>query len=73
MKNLLFTDTLFLIFNFSFAQTKTDLTRHGLKGKVSFISCLEYSLVEKDGLIKKETYKYDAKGNIIEENIYNAA
>ena len=60
MKNLLFTSTLFLIVNFSFAQTKieNDLTRDGLKGKVSLYS--------------KQTYKYDVKGNMIEENSCNA-
>ena len=52
MKNLLFTSTLFLIFNFSFAQTKieNDLT---LKGKVSFFSESRYDLVEKFGEIEK--------------------
>ena len=55
MKNLLFTSTLFLIFNFSFAQTKiqNDLTRDGLKGKVSFYSESRYDLVEKFGEIEK--------------------
>lgn len=63
MKNLLFTYTLFSIFNFSFAQTKTDLTEAGLKGKVSFISSSTYGLVEKFGEIEKgdlhseETFK----------------
>ena len=74
MKNLLFTSTLFLIFNFSFAQTKieNDLTRVGLKGKVSFFSESKYELVEKFGEIEKGslsdkfTYKYDEKGNRIE-------
>jgi hypothetical protein len=78
MKNLLFTSTLFLIINFSFAQTTTDLTKAGLKGKVSFISCSEYKLVEKFGEIEKgsfyfkDTYKYDEKGNKIESNFYDA-
>ena len=47
MKNLLFTSTLFLIVNFSFAQIKieTDLSEYGLKGKVSFYSESEYELV----------------------------
>jgi hypothetical protein len=100
MKNLLFTSTLFLIFNFSFAQTKieNDLSKYGLKGKVSFFSESKYDLVEKfDGLKgkvsffsesryqlvekfgeiekgslwEKYTYKYDVKGNKIEEIIYN--
>ncbi len=55
MKNLLFTSTLFLIFNFSFAQTKiqNDLTKYGLKGKVSFFSESDYKLVEKFGAIEK--------------------
>ena len=80
MKNLLFTSTLFLIVNFSFAQTKiqNDLTRDGLKGKVSFFSESKYDLVEKFGEIEKGslsdkfTYKYDEKGNMIEVNYYNA-
>ena len=80
MKNLLFTSTLFLIVNFSFAQTKieNDLTRVGLKGKVSFFSESKYELVEKFGeiekgsFIDKTTYKYDEKGNEIEWNVYNA-
>ena len=80
MKNLLFTSTLFLIVNFSFAQTKieNDLSRDGLKGKVSFFSESRYDLVEKFGEIEKDslrskfTYKYDLKGNQIEENRYNA-
>ena len=80
MKNLLFTSTLFLIVNFSFAQTKiqNDLTRAGLKGKVSFFSESKYDLVEKFGEIEKDslrykkTSKYDVKGNKIEEIIYNA-
>ena len=80
MKNLLFTSTLFLIVNFSFAQTKieNDLTRDGLKGKVSFFSESKYQLVEKFGAIKKgslrekTTSKYDMKGNMIEENRYGA-
>ena len=80
MKNLLFTSTLFLIVNFSFAQTKieNDLTRDGLKGKVRFYSESKYGLVEKFGEIEKDslsdktTYKYDVKGNKIESNFYNA-
>ncbi len=80
MKNLLFTSTLFLIVNFSFAQTKieTDLTRDGLKGKVSFYSESKYTAVENFGEIEKGslgdkyTYKYDEKGNKIVENSYNA-
>ena len=79
MKNLLFTSTLFLIVNFSFAQTKieNDLSRDGLKGKVSFFSESGYLLVEKFGeiekgsLYSKHTYKYDVMGNKIEENGYN--
>ena len=80
MKNLLFTSTLFLIVNFSFAQTKieNDLSKYGLKGKVSFFSESKYDLVEKFGEIEKDslrykkTSKYDVKGNKIEEIIYNA-
>jgi hypothetical protein len=55
MKNLHFTFALFLIVNFSFAQTKikNDLTRDGLKGKVSFYSESSYKLVEKFGEIEK--------------------
>ena len=66
MKNLLFTFTLFLIVNFSFAQTKieNDLSKYGLKGKVSFFSESKYDLVEKFGKIEK--------GNMIERNEYNA-
>ena len=79
MKNLLFTSTLFLIVNFSFAQTKIEngLTRDGLKGKVKFYSESHYELVEKFGEIEKDslrsktTHKYDEKGNNIEENRYN--
>ena len=75
MKNLLFTFTLFLIVNFSFAQTKieNDLTKDSLKGKVSFYSESSYKLVEKFGEIEKggeffkHTYKFDEKGNMIEE------
>ena len=80
MKNLLFTSTLFLIVNFSFAQTKiqNDLSRDGLKGKVKFYSESYYELVDKFGEIEKGslsdkyTYKYDVKGNKIEKNYYNA-
>ena len=81
MKNLLFTSTLFLIVNFSFAQTKiqNDLTRAGLKGKVSFYSESKYGLVEtffgeieKGSSWGKSTYKYDEKGNNIEWSVYNA-
>ena len=80
MKNLLFTSTLFLIVNFSFAQTKieNDLTRDGLKGKVKFITLSTYTAVEKFGEIEKgswaskSTYKYDVKGNKIEYNLYKA-
>ena len=87
MKNLLFTSTLFLIVNFSFAQTKieNDLSKYGLKGKVSFFSESKYDLVEKfDGLKGKVSFysesKYDLvekfgkieKGNMIERNEYNA-
>ena len=55
MKNLLFTSTLFLIVNFSFAQTKiqNDLTKYGLKGKVKFIALSTYTAVEKFGEIEK--------------------
>ena len=55
MKNLLFTSTLFLIFNFSFAQTKiqNDLTKYGLKGNVKFIALSTYKAVEKFGEIEK--------------------
>ena len=80
MKNLLFTFTLFLIVNFSFAQTKiqNDLSRDGLKGKVKFYSESNYELVEKFGeiekgsLARKSTFKYDVKGNMIEHNLYKA-
>ena len=80
MKNLLFTSTLFLIVNFSFAQTKieNDLTRDGLKGKVSFYSESKYDLVEKFGEIEKgrrgdkSTYKYDVMGIKIEGKHYIA-
>ena len=55
MKNLLFTFTLFLIVNFSFAQTKieNDLSKVNLKGRVSFYSESRYDLVEKFGEIEK--------------------
>ena len=55
MKNLLFTSTLFLIVNFSFAQTKieNDLTRSNIKGKVKFITLSTYTAVEKFGEIEK--------------------
>jgi hypothetical protein len=74
MKNLLFTSTLFLIVNFSFAQTKieNDLSRKNLKGNVKFYSESGYDLVEKFGEIEKDTlyfkttYKYDVKGNEID-------
>ena len=80
MKNLLFTSTLFLIVNFSFAQTKieNDLTKYGLKGKVSFYSESVFKFEEKFGelekgsLREKATSKYDEKGNMIEDNHYNA-
>ena len=57
MKNLLFTSTLFLIFNFSFAQTKIGGSYFAegmvLKGKVSFFSDSTYNFVEKFGEIEK--------------------
>jgi len=49
-----------------------------LKGNVKFIARSTYKAVEKFGEIEKDylsykdTYKYDEKGNMIEENKYNA-
>ena len=79
IKNLLFTSTLFLIVNFSFAQTKIGGPFFGdevLKGKVSFFSDSTYNFVEKFGEIEKGgrrcnfKYKYDEKGNKIEGHEY---
>jgi hypothetical protein len=78
MKNLLFIFSFFLLFNFSFAQTKNDLISQGLKGKVSFMSKSGYSLVEKFGeIVKGEniwkyTSKYDIKGNRMDLYSYNS-
>ena len=50
----------------------------GLKGNVKFIARSTYKAVEKFGEIEKDylsskyTDKYDEKGNVIEENKYNA-
>jgi hypothetical protein len=60
-------------------ETKNSLTEANLKGNVSFVEKTEYEAVYKFGEIqngrlkRKNTYKYDDKGNEIEKNFYNSS
>ena len=82
MKKLRLTTVLFLlviILGCTIGEkTKNSLTKENLIGKVKFINASDYDAVEMFGeiakgtLTYKYTYKYDEKGNKIEENQYNA-
>lgn len=67
----------FFLYSCSQSKVKNDLTRENLKGKVMTLTETAYSIIEKSGevqkgnFVSKFNYKYDNKGDKIEEKLYN--